>query len=64
MRKLIACLWFASLMSAASADMVYVSNEKDDTISVIDTATFSVVKTFPVGDRPRGIIFDRTGSVL
>jgi YVTN family beta-propeller protein len=36
-------------MSAASADMVYVSNEKDDTISVIDTATFSVVKTFPVG---------------
>jgi PQQ-dependent catabolism-associated beta-propeller protein len=37
--------------------LVYVSNEKDDTISVIDSETYEVVKTIEVGERPRGITF-------
>ena len=41
--------------STALAHWVYVSNEKDDTVSVIDTETNEVVKTFQVGQRPRGI---------
>ena len=42
-----------------SADFVYVSNEKDNSLSVIDTKTMSVIKTIPVGERPRGIIFSK-----
>lgn len=38
-----------------AADMAYVSNEKDDTMSVIDLDKMEVVKTIPVGQRPRGI---------
>ena len=31
----------------------YVSNEYDDTVTVVDTATDKVVATIEVGDRPR-----------
>jgi YVTN family beta-propeller protein len=47
-----------SLMLAASSAMagtVYVTNEKDNTVSVIDTATGEVTSTINVGKRPRGI---------
>ncbi|MGU3541343.1 YVTN family beta-propeller repeat protein, partial [Methylobacterium sp. A54F] len=40
------------------------SNERDNTVSVIDTATFEVTRTFPVGRRPRGLVFSRDGSRL
>jgi PQQ-dependent catabolism-associated beta-propeller protein len=39
----------------AGAETVYVSNEQDNTISVIDGVTFSVAATIAVGRRPRGI---------
>jgi PQQ-dependent catabolism-associated beta-propeller protein len=39
----------------ASAFTAYVSNEKSNTISVIDIDKFAVVKTIKVGQRPRGI---------
>src|SRR5580700_10140845 len=39
----------------ASAYTAYVSNEKGNTISVIDTATRKVIDTIKVGQRPRGI---------
>ena len=39
----------------ATAYTAYVSNEKGNTISVIDTATRKVVETIKVGQRPRGI---------
>jgi YVTN family beta-propeller protein len=54
--------WFMSLMilvagcASSYAHEVYVSNELDNTISVIDTNTFEVVRSFPTGKRPRGII--------
>ena len=57
-------MWRASLLGAvallltgvgASAFTAYVSNEKSNTISVIDTDKFQVVKTIKVGQRPRGI---------
>jgi len=35
--------------------MAYVSNEKSNTVSVIDTDQWQVVKTIKVGQRPRGI---------
>src|SRR5215831_19370867 len=43
----------------ASAYMAYVSNEKSNTVSVIDTDKWQVVKTIKVGQRPRGIAFTK-----
>ena len=39
----------------ANAHWLYVTNEKDDTVSVIDTETNEVIRTIPVGERPRGV---------
>jgi len=43
----------------ANAHWVYVSNEKDNTVSVIDGDTYEVVKTIDVGQRPRGITLSK-----
>ncbi len=45
--------------TGANAHMLYVSNEKDNTISIIDTETEAVVNTIKVGERPRGITFSK-----
>lgn len=41
---------------------IWVTNEKDDNISVIDTTTLEVVRTLPAGERPRGITFNADRS--
>jgi len=38
-------------------DEIWVSNEKSDTISVIDIDKLEVVREYDVGERPRGIVF-------
>ncbi|MEA3094916.1 MAG: hypothetical protein QOJ04_6258, partial [Caballeronia sp.] len=43
----------------AGAFTAYVSNEKSNTISVIDTSKWEVVRTIKVGQRPRGITITR-----
>src|SRR3954447_15873607 len=43
----------------AGAFTAYVSNEKSNTVSVIDTTSWKVVRTIKVGQRPRGIAFTR-----
>ena len=53
-----------ALASPALAGEIWVSNEKDDTISVIDIDTLEVIRTLQTGDRPRGIIFSKDHSVL
>jgi YVTN family beta-propeller protein len=40
----------------------YVSNEKSDEITVIDTATDKVVATIKVGQRPRGVVVAPDGK--
>ncbi|MCC0031941.1 MAG: YVTN family beta-propeller repeat protein [Brucellaceae bacterium] len=52
------------ISTSALAHRVYVTNEKDDTVSVIDTETNEVVDTFEVGERPRGILFSRDFTKL
>src|SRR5690348_5301651 len=47
------------LVRPAAAVMAYVSNEKGNTVSVIDTDSWKVVKTIKVGQRPRGIAFTK-----
>ena len=64
MRHLGSCVApFALLASVpAAAHEVYISSEKDNTVSVIDTKSLQVVRTFKVGKRPRGITFSRDFS--
>ena len=45
--------WLATA-APASAFIAYVSNEKSNTVTVIDTNSWTVTKTIKVGQRPRG----------
>ena len=53
-----------SLAKMPNADLVYVANKKDATISVINTQTLVVDQTIslPFGTQPHGIVFDSLGS--
>ena len=58
-----ALLLTAALMGQpALAGEIWVTNEKDNTISVIDVDTLEVTRTIPVGERPRGITFSKDFS--
>jgi PQQ-dependent catabolism-associated beta-propeller protein len=48
--------------SPALAEEIWVTNENDDTVSVIDVATLEVIRTLPTGERPRGITFSKDHS--
>ena len=53
------------LLGAATpvlADTIFVSNEKDNTVTVIDGKTLEVIKTIPTARRPRGIIASPDGK--
>lgn len=52
------------IAAPTAAYEVYVSNEKDNTISVIDGASFEVTDTIAVGERPRGIVVSHDGGIL
>src|SRR3982075_2137491 len=56
-------VWLAGTPPAA-AFIAYVSNEKSNTVSVIDTDKWSVIATIKVGQRPRGIEFTRDGKFV
>ena len=62
LKPLAAALLFST--TAAHAEQAYVSNEKDDTISIIDLDTLEVTDTLNVGKRPRGILFSKDYSKL
>ena len=51
-------------VTPAAAFKAYVSNEKSNTVSVIDTDNWTVTKTIKVGQRPRGIEFTRDGKFV
>src|SRR3977135_2388689 len=55
--------WLA-MATPASAFIAYVSNEKGNTVSVIDTDKWVVTSTIKVGQRPRGIEFTRDGKFV
>lgn len=61
---LAACALLVGFASAgpANAYKIFVSNEKENTISVIDSEKLEVVHTIPVGNRPRGIILANEGK--
>lgn len=55
---------FLLFSSAATAGEIWVTNEKDNTVSVISAETLEVVNTYPTGERPRGIVFSEDFSRL
>jgi PQQ-dependent catabolism-associated beta-propeller protein len=57
--RLLLVLMSTALTGEAGAYTAYVSNERSNTVSVIDTNTWEVVKTIKVGQRPRGIAFTK-----
>ena len=58
-RRLCLAAWLAARPTAASAYTVFVTNEKDNTVSIIDSAKLEVVKTVKVGQRPRGVTLSK-----
>ena len=52
------------LAGTAQAYTVYISNEKGNSISVIDSETQTVKQTVPTGRRPRGITISNDGKFL
>ena len=50
------------LATQAAAYTAYITNEKDNTLSVIDTVKSEVIKTVKIGQRPRGIIMSKDGK--
>ncbi len=64
-------IWRASLLAIAllvhaqaRAFTAYVSNEKSNTVTVIDTDKLAVVATIKVGQRPRGIDLSKDGKFI
>lgn len=57
--RLLATALLMLATTPAFAGEIWISNEKDDTLSVIDVDTLEVVRTIEVGERPRGITFSR-----
>ena len=53
-----------AMAAPALAFTAYVSNEKGNSISIIDTDKMEVTKTVQVGHRPRGIALNKDGSEL
>ena len=49
---------------AGNAATAFISNEKDNTITVMDLATLKPLKTVPVGKRPRGMVLSPDGTEL
>src|SRR4030088_755725 len=56
-------VWLAGPLPAG-AFIAYVSNERSNTVSVIDTDKWAVIKTIKVGQRPRGIEFTKDGKFV
>src|SRR6056300_132935 len=55
---ILSSLLLCSASSVNAKELAYVTNEKSNSLSVIDLDDFSVIKEIPVGDRPRGFIFN------
>jgi YVTN family beta-propeller protein len=61
-RRAAFALGFALLPAAANAQNAYITNNDDNTVSVIDTASDTVIATIPVTPRPGGVAVTPDGS--
>ena len=56
--------WCLLAPTAAYAYTVFVTNEKDNTVSIIDSMNLEVKKTVKVGQRPRGVALSKDAKWL
>lgn len=52
----------APISTTYAAERIYVTNEREGSVSVIDPSTEKVIQTIPVGKRPRGIHLSPDGK--
>ena len=45
-----------------SAEYAYIPNEKNNSVSIINTTTNTVISTVPVGNNPVGVTVNRDGT--
>ncbi|MEO1318384.1 MAG: hypothetical protein AAFW01_17650, partial [Pseudomonadota bacterium] len=65
MRLLLASVALTAFAGTASAELIFVSNERDNTVTVLDgEQDYAVVKTIETSARPRGIITSHDGSLI
>lgn len=62
--RLACAVAFGLACHSAFAATAYVSNEKDDSISVIDLDSLEVTATLDVGMRPRGLLLSSDNKLL
>jgi PQQ-dependent catabolism-associated beta-propeller protein len=53
-----------AVTDGAGARTIFVSNEKGNSISIVDGDTLELVREVPVGERPRGIALSKDGAQL
>lgn len=53
-----------SISGAAASPNAYITNSNDASVSVIDTATNTVINTIPVGDGPFGVTVNPAGTSI
>lgn len=63
-RATVAALLLTAAVPAQAGELVFVSNEKDNTVSVLDMTALKVIKTIAVGKRPRGMSLTPDGKSL
>ncbi len=62
MFSVLAASLFVPAMAAAYT--VYITNEKDNTVSIIDSTKLEVTRTVKVGQRPRGVLLSKDAKWL
>lgn len=64
MKILVPLILFASVLGAGAQERIYLSNERDGSIQVIDVAKDAVIATSKLGNRPRGLALSPDGGRL
>ncbi|PCI18566.1 MAG: hypothetical protein COB62_06695, partial [Piscirickettsiaceae bacterium] len=64
MNKLYLALFLIVCSPLIVADTLFITLEKDNALAVVDGVTGKLLKTVPLGQRPRGIAFSKDQSLL
>ncbi len=64
LQSIMLSLFAVTSLMAAPTGNIFVSNEKGDSISVIDGKSLKIIKTISIGDRPRGLGISPDGKEL
>jgi YVTN family beta-propeller protein len=57
MNKKIICLALSAFFGVAHAESVFITLEKDNALAIVNPVDGTLIKTVPIGKRPRGIAF-------